>query len=147
MTSNEQIEQLCIEARAHGLTYGEYVEKFKPKLSKPESKIKKNPNLRKCEMCGLLFTVTSGSPKYCAACVIDATAERAKARRAAQKGKSLKQWVSGTCEKCGKEFKREHGHQRFCDECKAEVRKRQLREAQKKFYAKKRGATGEKIQE
>ena len=36
MTAMQQIEQLCAEARAHGMTYGEYIKKFNPQLGEPE---------------------------------------------------------------------------------------------------------------
>lgn len=41
MTAMQQIEQLCAEARAHGMTYGEYIEKFNPQLGEPERISKK----------------------------------------------------------------------------------------------------------
>ncbi|MBQ7054680.1 MAG: hypothetical protein IJN97_05620, partial [Oscillospiraceae bacterium] len=45
MTAMQQIEKLCAEARAHGMTYGEYIEKFNPQLGEPEPTSKKEQRI------------------------------------------------------------------------------------------------------
>ena len=80
MTAMQQIEQLAIEARAHGMTYGEYVEKMKPKLPKPEGTPKRRVSNRVaeckrrdeievvCHECGKKFKARSKTKKWCSDC-------------------------------------------------------------------------------
>lgn len=96
MTAMQQIEQLAIEARAHGMTYGEYVEKMKPKLPKPDERSKdgwsnriaksKEYKRRKeikvvCEICGKKFTARNTLAKYCPDCKEDLNRERNRERK------------------------------------------------------------------
>ena len=92
MTAMQQIEQLAIEARAHGMTYGEYVEKMKPKLPKPEGTPKrKEPKTSAeykrrdeievvCRECGKKFTARSIRAKWCKDCKAERHREQSRER-------------------------------------------------------------------
>lgn len=86
MTAMEQIEQLAVEARAHGMTYGEYIKRFNPQMPKPEkiprrawtNRIAQSKEyIRRaeievvCEVCGAKFTARSKNAKYCKDCKIE----------------------------------------------------------------------------
>lgn len=73
MTAIQQIEQLCIEARAHGMTYGKYVEKMKPNMPPPDSPTKKKRRIAKerervCCECGKTFVARSDKAQRCKEC-------------------------------------------------------------------------------
>lgn len=86
MTAMQQIEQLCIEARAHGMTYGEYVEKFGELHPKPETSqykelgyfvgVKKKCRKARvrykliCEICGVEWEAGRKDAQYCPKCRI-----------------------------------------------------------------------------
>ena len=91
MTSMQQIEALTIEARAHGMTYGQYIQKFNPQMPKPEptkykefeyyeGAVRKKYTMRKthtlkCEECGAEFIGKRKDARFCGEC------QRERARR------------------------------------------------------------------
>lgn len=101
MTSMQQIEKLCIEARAHGMTYGEYIDKFKPNMPKPRPTNKreikyyhgiehKKYQERKtteltCVICGGKFLSKRKDAQYCEGCKEERKREQAKKRYEAKR--------------------------------------------------------------
>lgn len=96
MTAMQQIEQLAIEARAHGMTYGEYVEKMKPKMPKPDelkkdgwtNRIAQSKEYKRreglevvCCVCGKKIITRSKMTKYCADCKEDLNRTRNRERK------------------------------------------------------------------
>ena len=92
MTAMQQIEKLCIEARAHGMTYGEYIDKYKPNMPKPRPTNKREIKYyhgighekyreRKtteltCVICGGKFLAKIKTAKYCEECRKELQRER-----------------------------------------------------------------------
>ena len=55
MTAMQQIERISVKAREHGMTYGEYVEKYGNTLSKPNNRQDGMNAIRTCVRCGKDF--------------------------------------------------------------------------------------------
>ena len=132
MTSNEIIEMMTVDARKLGMKYGEYAEKYGHLYPKPDSFKSKDPNLRTCERCGILFRVSGGSPKYCPACVADVTEENEQQYKSRKTGKPVERLRVGTCALCGEEFAKTHGSEKYCKRCKLNARRQRVLEAQKR---------------
>ncbi len=84
MTAMQQIEALCVEARRHGMTYGQYINKFAQ--SKQPEKIQdefipEEKEKKICKRCGEEFTPENNRVKYCALCKYERMAEYQKAYR------------------------------------------------------------------
>jgi Zn finger protein HypA/HybF involved in hydrogenase expression len=157
----EQIEQICIEARAHGMTYGEYIEKCQPNLPKPtptkykeydwwEGTNRKPPRIRKereivCETCGKPFISKSPTARNCEECRTARKLELMREWRA-KKAKERKP-KEKNCAECGVLFT-PNTRAIYCPVCAKSRRKQQLKEGLERFRDKKKAEKANaKIQE
>ena len=59
------IEEICRQARAEGLTYGQYVYIHRAELAGRRPVQRLRPEERSCRRCGRAFVPTSGRHRFC----------------------------------------------------------------------------------
>ena len=141
MTSMEQTEALAVEARKHGMKYGEFVEKYGdwiPSPKKIQVKAKKrdiaehkkrDSNKRRetvCQECGKTYLAGTSRAMYCPECkpIVDK-------RRAKEKREERRKNNPATCKRCGEAFVKKSNRQIYCEECQKVVFIEQRREYQR----------------
>lgn len=155
MTSMEQTEALAVEARKHGMKYGEFVEKYGewiPSPKKIQVKAKKRDiaehkkresNERKemiCQECGKTYLAGSSTAMYCPGC-----RSIVQKRRAKEKREERRKNKPATCKRCGKAFVKNSNRQLYCEECQKVVFVEQRRENQRWRRKEKRNREKEKM--
>lgn len=100
MTAMEQIEAICVKARAEGLTYGQYIKKYPDCMPKPDltprkeieyydgierEKYKDRKGTTIVCKCGAKFVAKRKDAKYCPKCKREEARKGAEARRKRKK--------------------------------------------------------------
>ena len=149
----EQTESLAVEARKHGMKYGEFVEKYGdwiPSPKKTQAKAKKRDiaehkqrgsNERKetvCQECGKTYLAGSSTAMYCPECRSVVQKRRAKEKREERRKKN-----PATCKRCGKVFVKNSNSQLYCEECQHVAFVEQRREYQRMRRSEKKKRKGE----
>lgn len=126
MTAMQQIEALCIEARKHSMTYGEYIEKFKPQLEEPEPMGKKEQKIEKERKYQetLERKRTSAAFYRSKKKMQGSSGEAPKIRRGARQFKRIEL----SCVMCGERFTAHRRDARYCESCKQERARIRTRE-------------------